>query len=168
MGSELDSAVPAGTCVVDDAIHTHAANTEFRLAPVTEEGLAVCGKLHGESAVSVVNIPADLIKESIHALKTPLLRPILINNSIVQGISPEVFKVASVTAIYKGGEKGKCLNYRPLFLLRAVGKVLEKCVKNNWPVKFLTSCRQYGFRNDLSFDYVFFDLTNNINSKLEY
>lgn len=74
-------------------------------APVTEEGLAVrVRELRGGSAQAVNNITVDLIKESCHAaLKAPLLT--MIDNSIVQGIFLEAFKVDRVASFLWEGKK---------------------------------------------------------------
>lgn len=54
----------------------------------------------------------------------------LINLSIRYSVVPQTWKQATVTPIFKGGDKQSTNNYRPISLLSVVSKVLEKWVVN--------------------------------------
>ena len=56
------------------------------------------------------------------------LAPIL-RKSIVEGKIPEIFKMAYVTLIHKGGSKQKPEQYRPVSLTSHVMKVFERVIK---------------------------------------
>ena len=50
------------------------------------------------------------------------------NQSLLQGIFPENFKISKVTPINKGGEEMDPFNYRPISTLSALTQIFEKLV----------------------------------------
>lgn len=78
----------------------------------------------------------------------------LCNLRLTSGVFPAIFKQATVVPIHKGGGKLSVSDYRPISLLRALSKVLEKVV-NCKLVSYLEnhnllSSNQYGFRTNKS------------------
>ena len=53
---------------------------------------------------------------------------IIFNQSITQGIFPDIMKLADVIPIYKGKDKDEVINYRPISLLMTLSKILEKII----------------------------------------
>jgi len=53
----------------------------------------------------------------------------LINLSFEKGIFPLIYKKAVVCPIYKAGDLRELHNYRPISLISAIAKVIEKCAK---------------------------------------
>ena len=98
----------------------------------------------------------------------------LFNICIDKGIFPDCFKIAQVIPLFKGGNKENPGCYRPISLLPALGKLLEKVAyirtlehfENN---NFLSK-HQFGFRKYLSTEYAILDmhekLLNNLEKKL--
>lgn len=73
----------------------------------------------------------------------------LIKRSLTQGVVPEGLKVALVRPIHKGGPFKDLVNYRPISLLPAINKIMEKYVAG-YLISFLKkhdiiSKYQYGF-----------------------
>ena len=62
---------------------------------------------------------------------------------------PQSWKVADVVPIYKKGDSTDAVNYRPISLISAIGRVLEKLVHNHVSAFLhqnnLLSCAQHGF-----------------------
>ena len=56
---------------------------------------------------------------------------ILMNISFEEGIFPDIWKIANVIPIFKKGDKSQPSNYRPVALLRCVGKLQERIVFKN-------------------------------------
>ena len=56
---------------------------------------------------------------------------LIFNSSLATGIFPDGWKVATVSAIYKSGDKLDWGNYRPISVLPAVAKPFEKLVLKN-------------------------------------
>ena len=74
--------------------------------------------------------------------------------SFVSGVFPDMFKIAKVVPIFKGGDHSKLVNYRPVSVLPAVSKILERLMYNRI-VQFvdkysLLSKWQFGFRSHKS------------------
>lgn len=95
-------------------------------------------------------IPPLLLKECRLTLSTPLY--MLFSKSLTSGIFPDKWKQAYVSPIFKSGNKSNPANYRPITILSAIPKVLEKIV-----TIFLTSQfknviinDQYGFQSGKS------------------
>jgi len=52
----------------------------------------------------------------------------IINQSISSGIVPDAMKIAKVIPVYKAKENNLFSNHRPISLLPAISKILEKNV----------------------------------------
>ena len=52
----------------------------------------------------------------------------IFNRSLQSGVFPDGWKVAKVIPLFKGGDREKVGNYRPVSLLPLPGKLLEKIV----------------------------------------
>ena len=77
---------------------------------------------------SSIHVPNRLIEISA-AVVTPIITQ-LYNESIVQGVAPDVLKIARVSPIYKSGADTDPTNYRPISTLSPFSKVLEKLVQD--------------------------------------
>ena len=89
-----------------------------------------------------------LIKESIDRIICHITH--IINQSMSTGLVPKNMKIAKVIAIFKSGKKHIFNNCRPISLLPAFSKILEKVVATKL-LKYLYSFdifykHQYGFR----------------------
>lgn len=74
---------------------------------------------------------------------------ILFNKSLSAGKFATYWKLSQVTPIFKSGKKADIKNYRPISILCAISKILEKIVARKIYnlVEGLISTRQYGFRS---------------------
>ena len=70
------------------------------------------GKLNINSAAGPDGLPAIFLINTKNSIKTPL--EIILRKSIDEGKIPDVFKLAYVAPIHKGGSKLKPEQYRPL------------------------------------------------------
>jgi hypothetical protein len=89
-----------------------------------------------------------VVKKCIEVVKMPLAH--IYSASLEAGIFPERFKIAEVKPLHKKGVMGNMGNYRPVSLLCAFSKILEK-----WLLSFLTrntvlTEAQHGFRKNRS------------------
>ena len=105
-----------------------------------------------------------MLKRLYEALSCPLTG--IFNQSILQGIFPNMMKVAEVIPLYKGNERDLVVNYRPLSLLMTISKVLEKLIyihlykyleKNN-----ILFDSQYGFRTKQSCEHAISELISKL------
>ena len=78
----------------------------------------------------------------------------MMNQSLVTGIFPDKWAVASVTSIPKAGNLTSEKNWRPISILPLPGKILEKiCTKfllEELDENNILNKEQFGFRSDLS------------------
>ena len=89
-----------------------------------------------------------LVKHCCKELAEPMA--LVIDLSIEEAIVPKKLKIAGIIPLYKKGAAKECGNYRPVSLLSALSKILEKAVCSQL-MPYLESdqslCNdQYGFR----------------------
>ena len=109
-------------------------------------------KLKSSKATGPYSIPMTILK----LLKTFISKPLecIFNCSLLTGVVPNKFKIASVIPIFKKASHMIVNNYRPISLLSIFNQLLEKIVS-----KRLTSfiinhnilySKQFGFRSQHS------------------
>ena len=85
-------------------------------------------KLKTKTSAGHDDISTKLLKETIHKICRPLTH--IINQSLHTGIVPLQMKIAKVVPMYKASDPTLLINYRPISLLTAFSKLLEKtCVQ---------------------------------------
>ena len=88
-----------------------------------------------------------MLKELAGIIALPI--SILLNRTIQEGVIPEDWKKASVSAIYKKGCKSVAENYRPISLTSLVCKLMESIIKDQIMYHLvsqgLLSAKQFGF-----------------------
>ena len=109
-------------------------------------------------------ISSKLMKLSINNTALPLTH--IINLSLSNGIVPNDLKIAKVIPIFKTGDRTQFNNYRPISILPAFSKIIEKVVAKKL-ITFLESSKQlyqhqYGFRPRHSTIHPIINLLNQI------
>ena len=115
----------------------------------------------------------DILNKLIKIASQPLSIPFtsIYNQSIANGIVPDVFKISRVTPIYKSGEFTDTGNYRPSATVSSLSKVLERLIynqlylfleKNDIIYKY-----QFGFRKSYSTEQAISEITDNLNSAID-
>ena len=104
------------------------------------------------------------MKNSIDHIILPLTH--IINQSLATGIVPHDMKIAKVIPIFKSGNKNIFNNYRPISILPAFSKILEKVMANKL-MNYMESNNlfyqhQYGFRPKHSTIHPIIHLLNQI------
>lgn len=128
-------------------------STSFVLLETDEsEVKSVLMNLKTESAPGYDNITTKFLKQA-NTLLVPLLTH-LTNLCFREGVFPDALKLAIISPVYKSGDKGDPNNFRPISVLPAISKILEKLLNNRlitYLNKFnLLSQSQFGFRRGLS------------------
>lgn len=95
----------------------------------------------------------------------------LFNESLKQGIFPDLLKIAIIVPVYKSGEKNLVKNYRPISLLSTISKIFENCVHeklNNYleHIKFYAP-QQFGFLKSKSTDTALHEHISQITESIE-
>ena len=109
-------------------------------------------KLKRNKASGTDSLPPNLLKDCANAIANPISH--IINLSLKSGTVPSAWKSAKVTPIFKSGNSDLVFNYRPISVLPALSKLLERAV-HNWFYEYLESnnllCEcQFGFRKKRS------------------
>ena len=121
-------------------------------------------KIKAKSSQGHDGISSKLIKESIHHIATPFTH--IVNQSLYTGVVPINMKLAKVIPIFKSGDKHIFNNYRPISILPAFSKILEKILANKL-FKFMEQHKlfyehQYGFRSKHSTVHPIIHLLNQV------
>ena len=167
IGSTLASAI---NYTYDDPtkyIRNSPANS-FYLSAITEEYVAQLFSKLNERKASL-DIPNKLIKLASHELSKPF--SYIYNQSLLQGIVPNVLKVSRITPIFKSGDATDPANYTPIAVLSPFGKVLEKIV-NDQLISFIDKYNilfkyQFGFRKDHSTELAVLEITDILKTSVD-
>ena len=98
----------------------------LNLTAVTED--VVISILDTKKATGCDNLPIRFIKTCSEAMGR--LLTVLINKSISTGRFPELWKSAIVTPVQKSRESSEMSNFRPILVLPAFSKILERVIYN--------------------------------------
>lgn len=114
-------------------------------------------------------ISAKILKTVSHII-TPVLTDI-INRCLTNGVFPDALKKSIVHPIFKGGDRGRVNNYRPISILSTLSKIFERIINNRLTKyleqKNLLAKNQYGFRTGKSTDDAIHDFTDFITKKID-
>ena len=142
----------------------------FRVRPATLPELSSalrrmnCSKASGPDGITV-----DMLKLTFPVIGPHLLH--IINRSIVNGVVPAEWKIATVMPLFKSGDILDENNYRPVSILPTVSKLAERviCDQLMW---YLASCdiicpEQHGFRPAHSTESAMLDAVSYISSHVD-
>ena len=121
----------------------------------------LCG-LSTNKATGIDKISCKIIKIAAPAISDSLT--FIFNQAITLSSFPDEWKMARVTPLYKNGQRNIPGNYRPISVLPAISKIMERILYNqlyNYLTKFeLLSNSQFGFRKSHSTATALLDCTN--------
>lgn len=117
-----------------------------------DEVTRIVMSLRDDCAVGIDMIPAWVLK-SYHYILVPSINYIC-NLAFHTGSFPNLLKISLIKPVYKSGNESCISNYRPISILPALSKVLEKIINKRLVSFFETndilSPLQYGFRTGKS------------------
>ena len=146
----------------------NSPTNSFYLSAVTEEYVAQLFSNLNERKASL-DIPNKLIKLASHELSKPF--SYIYNQSIIQGIVPNVLKVSRVTPIFKPGDATDPANYRPIAVLSPFSKILEEIVSDQL-ISFIDKYNilfkyQFGFKKDHSTKLAILEITDILKTSID-
>lgn len=120
------------------------------LSFTAEETEKVINNLNTHKGAGPDGIPNIFFQKTSSIISLPLT--VIFNKSLANGICPIAFKEAFVVPIFKQGKKSLVTNYRPISILNAITKILEKLVHTKLSTYFATiiSPFQHGFMKNRS------------------
>ena len=142
---------------------------KFKFKPVTENTVKKeIVKLKRKKATGLDGIPTFILKDCAEVLKTPLTN--IVNNSLSSGIYPTDWKISKLIPVFKSGSSAEVENYRPISVIPAVSKIIERIIHRQFSVyleesDLLTDC-QFGFRRKRSTELAATLFVDNIKSKV--
>ena len=147
----------------------HSIVDSLYMTPTTPlEILEYIDKLDSKKAAGSDEISCHMIKLT-RLIIAPLLSN-LFNVCIYKSVFPDVFKIAEVIPLYKGGDKHILGNYRPISLLPQFGKIFEKAIAkrltNFLNANNILTSHQFGFRKSFSTELAAVDLYDHLLNKL--
>lgn len=112
-------------------------------------------------------LPPNFVKNCAHSLVHPVAH--IFNLSLSQGTFPDLWKIASITPIFKAGNFHQVENYRPISILSCLAKVLEKFVYDAMfpSVQQIVSDNQHGFMRKRSTTTNLLSFTQSVISSIE-
>lgn len=148
------------------------ANKEsILLSNVTEQDVKeVCQKINPKTSCDANGLAQNIVLEDIDIMAPVIAH--LVNCSQSSGICPDSSKIARVILIYKNkGNKHHYENYRPISLLPAFSKIMEKLIYNKI-FEFLVRYEilfksQYGFRSGHNTTHATLDFLKTIEDAAE-
>ena len=124
----------------------------------------IISSLKSKNSHGYENISVNILKSSSPYISLPLCH--VCNKMLSTGIFPDRLKYAVVEPIFKNGDKIDVSNYRPISLLPAFSKVLERvlCVRmyQHLANNSVLADEQFGFRPKSSTMVAAFNLINEV------
>ena len=124
--------------------------------------------LSGKKTPDYTGISTNFIKQTICSYINPIFH--ILNLSLLNGVVPLQFKIAKVIPIFKSGDKASMDNYRPISLLSAFSKILEKIVASRLLIFLnendILSKWQFGFRGEHSTSHPMVHFINKVTESL--
>ena len=145
-------------------------HSSFTFMNIDEDAInKIIYNLPPKSSSGCDGISTKLLKVIAPVIIKPLT--LLINQVLNTGTFPDKLKIAKVIPIFKKGEPSLFENYRPISLLPAISKVLEKIIALQLSSYFeknkLLFDNQYGFRPKHSTEHAALELIDRITNKMD-
>ena len=149
IGANINANVSMSNSDLFKGYLSQPTDRDFRFASVSEEDvIKIILNLKPKSSCGCDEIPVKLIKFA----KSELCKPItpIVNQCLETGIFPDKLKIAKVIPLFKKGDPEQIDNYRPISILPAISKIIEKEIFIQLYEYFNTNNllykSQYGFR----------------------
>ncbi len=169
IGKEISESVPASNISPEDFLHgnENTPNLEFgRINP--SEIVDIIKAFEPKTSVDIDGISNKLLKNICTEISVSLAH--IFSLSLQVGVFPNKLKTSRVIPIFKSGDSANMTNYRPISLLSALSKVLEKIVSiklvNHLELNNLLYDHQYGFQKNKSTEHNLLHAINFIHGAL--
>ena len=169
IGQNLSSAINESTRNDFNRYLIDPTENRFEFERVTGENIIKIVAGLNNTSGGYDQLPMFIFKDNIENLCQVIAH--ICNQSLSQGIFPSELSIARVTCIFKGGCRREPCNYRPISLLPAFSKIIEKTVEINlfeyMDRNKLFSENQYGFRRGRSTEHAVHSMIRYIHSSFD-
>ena len=124
-------------------------------------------ELNSRKAPGEDGIPANILKETVDILKSPLTQ--LFNVTVENQHFPNDLKYANVTPLHKKEEKIDKKNYRPISILPSISKIFERLIFKQMTGFVENKISEYlcGFRKGYNTQHALIRLIDKLNKSLD-
>ena len=162
IGTNLASKIGTSNCNFETYVEkVKSEYTAFQPVTVNLVYQLLSG-LSAKKATGVDKISSKIIKIASPSISDSLTH--IFNQSITLSLFPDEWKTARVIPIYKSGKRNVAGNYRPISVLSAISKIMEKILYDqlyDYLLNFkLLSDSQFGFQKFHSTATALLDCTN--------
>ena len=169
IGSNLAKKVPQSNEPFYEYLDNPNQHSLFFTPTNEDEIINIIKNLQVKKSAGPDDIPNSLLKRIVGVIVCPLVH--IFNLSLNTGRVPDKLKIAKVIPLFKKGDKQQVNNYRPISLLTALSKVLEKIVYTRTS-EFLKkhnifSNSQFGFRKKHSTTHAILSLLKKVSSSID-
>src|SRR6218665_2541145 len=169
VGESLAQKIPAGVKSVEDYLDPPQRDS-FALYPTNPQEIIDLARLAKYSrSLGPDEIDPLVSKTAIEPVAEIISA--IINTSFATGIVPVELKIASVTPIFKNGDKQQMTNYRPISVLPYTAKLMEKAIANGLTAYVeklkLMSPMQFGFRKQHSTEMALIKIQDMITNAID-
>ena len=168
IGKKLDQSIPQSQIDPTSYIHADIPNTCF-FNPVNSEDIKSVLKDLKNKGNGIEPFSNKILKLLCPSISAPLSH--LVNLCFLNGIFPDDLKIATVTPIFKAGDKTNPGNYRPISVISTISKIIEKCIYKRL-MAFINNLNilsetQFGFRTKHSTEHALLNFVDFATSELE-
>ena len=129
----------------------------------------IISQLKNAKSVGPFSIPCNLLK-MLNKFISPILA-LLMNESFLTGVFPDILKIAKVIALYKKGATDSPSDYRPISLLSIFSKIFEKIMHKRLyeflEVNDILHSLQFGFRRKHSTSHTLISMTEKVRNTID-
>ena len=167
IADELTAEIPHNDCNASSYLGSRSGQF-FQMSPISPIDVETVIENLKDNGNNPNNIATSVLLNSKHILSPIFCH--LINLFVEQGYFPENLKVGCITPIFKGGDKYKINNYRPVCSLSTLSKIIEKAISNRMTNYLedsnIFSDTQFGFRKNMGTETALLNYIDNIQNQL--
>ena len=169
VGPQTEKGVPKVPNMTPEMFLKNRNQFNLIIAHISEEEVLKIIQSLPNKSMGPASLPLKLIKIVADIIVVPLCH--IINLSFSKGVFPEVWKVAKVIPLHKGGSTEDLNNYRPISLLSIFDKIIEKLMHLRL-YAFLEEhqilCKnQFGFKKKSNCAHSLMEITESIKESID-
>ena len=169
IASNLNKKIPKTTTLFQDYLGDPNMHSLFLNETSPHEIFLIICSLKDSKSSDIFGITTKFVKLANQAIVSNL--SILFNQSIKEGIFPQLFKLAKVIPLFKANSPLTVSNYRPISLLPIFSKIFERLMYNRL-ISFINKYQiltpnQYGFQKNKSTELAVNEICSHIKNTFE-